>query len=104
MTIRFLEVAQHELDEAVTFYESQAPGLGQAFLSEVLTSLKRIHRFPTAWQSLSTHTKRCRLRRFPYGIIYHIDESGILIIAMAHLHRRPDYWYDRLMEKPKRPS
>lgn len=99
MTLHFLEVAKQELDETVAFYESQAPGLGQAFLSEMLASLELIRRYPTAWQSLSVHTRRCRLRRFPYGIIYHSDRSKILIIAVAHLHRRPGYWSDRLTEK-----
>jgi mRNA-degrading endonuclease RelE of RelBE toxin-antitoxin system len=40
--------------------------------------------------------RRCRLRRFPYGLIYAIDEGDILIVAVAHTHRRPDYWRDRM--------
>jgi mRNA-degrading endonuclease RelE of RelBE toxin-antitoxin system len=37
-----------------------------------------------------------RLSRFPYGLIYTIDNGDILVLAVAHLHRRPDYWRDRL--------
>jgi mRNA-degrading endonuclease RelE of RelBE toxin-antitoxin system len=40
--------------------------------------------------------RRCRLRRFPYGLIYAIDRGDILIVAVAHAHRRPDYWRDRM--------
>jgi hypothetical protein len=31
-------------------------------------------------------------QRFPYGIIYEATETEILILAIAHMHRRPDYW------------
>jgi hypothetical protein len=34
--------------------------------------------------------------RFPYGLIYALDDGDILVLAVAHLHRRPDYWRDRL--------
>ncbi|CAN5490471.1 hypothetical protein BH10PSE6_BH10PSE6_28480 [soil metagenome] len=40
--------------------------------------------------------RRCRLSRFPYGLIYTIDKYDVLVLAVAHLHRRPDYWRDRL--------
>jgi len=40
--------------------------------------------------------RRCLLRRFPYGLIYHEELGDILIVAMAHLHRQPEYWRDRL--------
>ncbi|WP_130472202.1 type II toxin-antitoxin system RelE/ParE family toxin [Candidatus Magnetaquicoccus inordinatus] len=96
MIIRFLEVAQQELDEAVAFHEAQAKGLGQIFLAEVLASLDLIRRHPAGWQPLSANTRRCRLRRFPYGIIYAADQAEILIVALAHLHRRPHYWRERI--------
>ena len=96
MTVRFLEVAQGELDEAIAYYNSQAPGLGDAYLLEALAAIERIRRFPDAWQPLGEQLRRCRLRRFPYGLIYAVDEGGILIVAVAHTHRRPDYWRDRM--------
>jgi hypothetical protein len=34
-------------------------------------------------------------RRFPYGVVYQILESEILVVAITHLHRRPGYWRDR---------
>lgn len=36
--------------------------------------------------------RRCQMRRFPYGIIYEPAASEIIIIAVAHLHREPEYW------------
>ncbi|HJQ57835.1 MAG TPA: type II toxin-antitoxin system RelE/ParE family toxin [Vineibacter sp.] len=96
MTVRFLEIAEIELDQAVHWYEAQAPGLGDASLIEVLSTVDRIARFPEAWHLLGAGVRRCRLSRFPYGLIYTIDNSDILVLEVAHLHRRPDYWRDRL--------
>ena len=96
MKVRFLEVAQQELDEAVAYYNAEVAGLGEAFLLEALSALDRIQHFPDAWHPLSKTTRRCRLRRFPYGVVYRLDDEGILIVAVANLHRQPDYWRDLL--------
>jgi toxin ParE2 len=96
MKITFLEIAQIEMDDAIEYYNYEAPGLGDQFLTEVLNALDRIGEFPEAWHPCSRRTRRCRTRRFPYGIIYQTRETEILVIAVANLHRKPDYWKDRI--------
>jgi toxin ParE2 len=49
VTIRFLEIAEIELDQAIHWYGAHAPGLGDAFLIDVLSTADRISRFPNAW-------------------------------------------------------
>jgi toxin ParE2 len=95
VNVRVLEVAQHELDEAISYYNNQVAGLGDAFPLETVAAIERIRRFPEGWHPLGKDIRRCRLRRFPYGLIYHAAKDEILIIAVAHSHRRPDYWRDR---------
>lgn len=92
MNVRFLQSAQYELDDAVDYYNAQVPDLGQAFLLEVLAGLKRVCNFPDAWHAFSSETRRCQLRRFPYGIIYAVENVSILLLAVGHLHRSPDFW------------
>jgi len=96
MRIRFLEIAAIELDEAIQHYSNEAAGLGEEFLNEVLEALNRVAKFPEAWHPCSKRTRRCQTNRFPYGIIYQIRTEEILVIAIANLHREPDYWEDRL--------
>ena len=96
MKIHFLEIAQIELDEAIQYYNDESSGLGENFLAEVLNALDRIGEFPDAWHLCSKRTRRCQTRRFPYGIIYQVRKTEILIVAIAHLHRKPDYWKDRI--------
>jgi len=95
VSVRFLDVAQQELDEAVVYYNNHKPGLGDAFLLEAVAAIDRIRRFPHAWHPLGESSRRCLLRRFPYGLVYHEEKGEILIVAVAHLHRRPGYWRER---------
>lgn len=97
MNIAILASAERELDEAVEYYESQQFGLGTRFRNEVILALHRIQLHPQAYPLLSARARRCLVSRFPYGIIYqHKPESHlVLVVAIAHLHRKPDYWQSR---------
>jgi len=95
MIIKFLDEAQLELDEAIDFYNNESDGLGTVFLQEVLNAIERIANYPDAWHPLSTNTRRCQTRRFPYGLIYTELESSILVISVSNLHRKPNHWRDR---------
>jgi toxin ParE1/3/4 len=49
------------------------------------------------WPFIGPGVRRCLLHRFPFGIIYHIDEENnhLFILAVMNLHRDPGYWTDR---------
>ena len=96
MSVRLLEPAQAELDEAISWYAEQAPGLGDAFLIEALKTIRLIENFPQAWHPLTPLIRRCRLRRFPYSVVYTQDDADLLVLAIAHQHRKPGYWKNRL--------
>jgi plasmid stabilization system protein ParE len=35
------------------------------------------------------------LDRFPFTVVYQIEEDEIVILALAHMSRRPGYWSRR---------
>jgi len=96
MKVRFLKLAQSEVDDAVTWYDSQSRNLGTQFLDDLDRSIRRIAAYPLASTKIEEDLRRCLLSRFPYGIIYGIDSETVVVIAVAHLHREPRYWIDRL--------
>ncbi len=96
MNISFLKVAQLELDEAFEYYESAQEGLGFRFQAEVENAISRIEKFPNMYQEIGRYSRRCLVHKFPYGVIYQVrPPNQILVVAIAHLHRKPDYWYSR---------
>jgi len=52
----------------------------------------RISAYPEGWSKEKGEIRKCLLHRFPYKLLYSIEQDHIFIIAVAHLHRRPDYW------------
>jgi plasmid stabilization system protein ParE len=92
----FLEPAQIELEAEVKYYNEQQAGLGYDFAKEVADTIARILRYPEAWTKLSKRTRRCRTKRFPYGVFYQITGDKILIVAVGHLRREPSYWRNRV--------
>jgi len=96
VNVRFLAPAQRELDDAVAWYNEQVIGLGLEFLDELDRAVRRVLAFPLSSPEIEPGIRRCRLARFPYGLIYGVDDETVVIVAVAHLHRRPRYWIDRI--------
>jgi plasmid stabilization system protein ParE len=92
----FLAPAQNELDDAVAWYNRQAAGLGRELLDELDRAVRRGLAFPLSYPEIEPGIRRCRLGRFPYGVIYGLDGDTLVVVAVAHLHRRPRYWIDRI--------
>ena len=99
MKVRFLLPAQAEVDDAVLWYDSQTQGLGLQFLDDLDRAIRRIVAFPLSHADIEEDLRRCLLSRFPYGIIYGLDFGTVVIVAVAHLHREPRYWIDRLLNR-----
>ena len=74
--------------------ESSEPGLGYQFAIEIFAAVERIKANPGMWPVLDDQVRRFLVHRFPYGVIYSVDEqrSQVLILAVMHLHRQPCYW------------
>jgi plasmid stabilization system protein ParE len=95
MKVSFLKPAESELDDAFQWYENQARGLGTQFLDDFDRVIRRVTAFPGASAEIDPGLRRSLLSHFPYGIIYGIDSETIVVVAIAHLHRKPGYWMDR---------
>jgi len=100
MKVRHLDAARIELDEAFEWYEMQHPGLGYDFAGEVDATIHRICLNPEAYARVDRDVKRALVKRFPYGVMFGYDQAAemVMIVAIAHLHRRPSYWSDRIDE------
>jgi toxin ParE1/3/4 len=97
LKVRILSPANTELREAVRFYDHHQPGLGLRFFKEVEKSIERIRLMPEAWTQISERTRRCLLKGFPYALLYVVEDDVILITAVAHLHRDPERYDDRIV-------
>jgi plasmid stabilization system protein ParE len=96
MKFSFHPEAEAEFQEAIDYYELHRLGLGRDFAVEIYAAIERILGFPQAWPGLEGDVRRCSTRRFPYGVLYAEHGGEILVVAIMHLHRDPEYWKPRL--------
>ena len=95
MKFDFHPEAETEFLDAIAYYESCAPGLGEDFSLEVYSTIKNILSYSYAWPIVEDDIRRCLTSRFPYGVLYNIESDRVYILAVMHLHRHPDYWKSR---------
>lgn len=99
MKSRFHEAAAAELTEAVNYYDGKASGLGDRFLAEVKAATRYIERYPEIAPVIDEGVRAKVLVRFPYSLMYVVDEQELFIVAVAHQSKRPAYWLDRLSDR-----
>jgi plasmid stabilization system protein ParE len=87
--------AREELDASVDFYEARLAGLGGRFLAGVEEAIGRIAESPGAGSALEGGLRKRLVSGFPFSIVYRVAQGQIFIVAVAHQHRRPDYWRRR---------
>jgi toxin ParE1/3/4 len=85
--------AADELDEAIGYYETKSPGIGLSLSAKVSEAFHRIQRNPQLYPfHKETNVQKCFIQRFPYTVFYMELDEHIVVIAVAHQKRRPDYW------------
>lgn len=95
MKVIFSKYAKQELEDAVDFYETEFAGLGIKFKREVKEATIRVIRHPEAWSIERGEIRKYILHHFPFKLLYSIENDHIFVIAVAHQHRKPEYWIDR---------
>jgi len=96
MRVIFTAHARTELTEAKRYYNQQQTGLGDRFQQDAEVCAGRILEYPHAWQIERGSIRRLAFSSFPYKMLYAIEDERIVVVAVAHQHRAPDYWIDRI--------
>jgi plasmid stabilization system protein ParE len=92
-----VQPAAEEFEAAVRWYEERRRGLGAEFYEAVSGTTALIAQQPEIGTVIGGvgSTRRMLVSRFPYQVVYHLTPADIVIVAVAHLKRRPNYWRDR---------
>lgn len=95
MRLTVLAPAQEEVGEAVEFYGNRRPGLGRAFLDEVKRGYAQLRSEPLIGSPIEYDERKYVLQGYPYNLIYRIEDSTIVVLAVAHHSRKYGYWRQR---------
>lgn len=98
--IEFRPEIADDVEEAARWYEFREAGLGGEFVEEVIQVWERILQNPLTGSRRHRDVDiRWRYpERFPYRVVYRIDEGAesVLVIAVLHAARQEQGWEDRI--------
>ena len=94
ISYRFLSPAEEEMTKMALYYETASSRLGSDFLDDLQRTVDRLCNFPQSGEFIDSHLRRTI--RFPFSIIYALEENEIVVVAVAHHGRRPGYWQSRI--------
>ncbi len=95
MNHRFADEALAAFIAAGRYFNQQIPRLGDDFVDAVETGIRPILARPHTWRIVEIDVRRFLINRFPYGIYFTVESDTVVIRAIKHLHRDPDYWQQR---------
>ena len=95
LNIEFHPDVAKEIKSSYQWYQNQADGLGQDYLSELESSFQTIRELPNTWPKFEMGFRRFLLSKFPFSVIYQSNENTIFVVAVMHNSRKPGYWSER---------
>ena len=95
MRVRLHPEAETEMIEAAAYYEDRQADLGKRFLVSVQDAINNISINPRIYPVVDLDVRRCLTKVFPFGVLFRTLRDEIVIIAVMHLARHPDYWKHR---------
>lgn len=87
--------AEADLAEARDWYDGQRAGLGDRLLAHVEEVFTHLQQTPELYAKVFQDLRLARVRRFPYYVVYRIDEDQITVVAVYHTSRDPRGWRNR---------
>jgi plasmid stabilization system protein ParE len=98
-SFEIIPLARKEIEQAVAYYKQVASSdVAMNFLSRLQEAMQRVEEFPHSGAKFHTKYRRMLLRSFPYAVIYSVQNSAIMVIAVMNVYQKPDSFEDRFVE------
>jgi plasmid stabilization system protein ParE len=94
--LEFHPQAEQEYLAALAWYQERSPTAAIRFESAFERAVRTIREAPHRWPIYLAGCRRYTLHQFPFIIVYSTIASHNVVLAIAHGHRRPGYWRDRI--------
>ena len=94
--LRILSDVVAEAREARLWYAQRSETAAERFMHDLDRAIEQIVQTPERWPTHLHGTRRYRMNRFPFLVVYRAYPDRIDVIACQHAKRRPGYWRHRL--------
>ena len=101
LRVRVLDEARREYAEAVKWYREEDLDVARDMVTEYVARIRRARQLPRSGALVHSlpgryEVRRFLLGRFPYAVYIAYLPLELVIVAVAHQHRKPGYWRKRL--------
>jgi plasmid stabilization system protein ParE len=93
--VTFHPGASEDYAAAYSWYHDRGTTLAANFETEIDRGVRLISQSPLRWPKFDNQRRRFIVRKFPYSIIYELHGEEVVVLAVAHGKRRPNYWHER---------
>lgn len=89
--VRFHEDALAELQAEAIYFQDRSQGLGERFTAEIEAAIKIATEFPDMGSPFKHGTRRVFPKKFPFSVVYRVQQTSIIVLAVVPDARKPGY-------------
>lgn len=94
-TVSVTPEAESDIGGAILWYRERSPLAADALRAEIFAAIEDLSVNANIWPIHDGGVHRRLLKRYPYTVYYEIADCSVVILAVAHQRRFPDFWRDR---------
>jgi len=92
---RLTPEADLDAQQAIQWYDERDQSLGDNFLQKLNKCIADVEKNPQRYPVVHRQMRRALVKRFPYAILYEVENDEIVIYAIYHCARDPEQWKRR---------
>jgi plasmid stabilization system protein ParE len=85
-----------EAEEAFDYYAERSRRAAEGFRTRLDEVVESIGKNGEAFPIFDHGARRCLLYKYPFGVLFTLNEDTAVIVVVMHTHRRPGYYKGRL--------
>jgi len=93
---RYLDPARAELANAAHYYRERSMRVASSFMASVQGAIDQIVEFPESAPIIRGQVRGKVVPRFPYTLMFRVEDGIVLVLAVAHQKQHPEYWAGRV--------
>ena len=90
MNFEIKDEARRDLLITFSYYEDASPGLGEKFFKAIEVAFAFITISPESYQVKRSSYRECRIRKFPFVIVYSIERDSIIVYSVFNTWKNPN--------------
>jgi plasmid stabilization system protein ParE len=87
--------AREELREATRWYAARSYRAARRFVDAYKHARQLVQDGAEQWAEIEPGVRRVLFHKFPYALLYALEDDKVVVLAVKHHKRHPDYWRER---------